>query len=354
MKTVAAVREAFASWFTEEGAYVLVDGQFGSTGKGLMASVIAESCADRIDVVTTNAGPNSGHTAYLPDNGERIMTQQIPVASVVLNRLRVESVATYLNAGAVIDWDILHNEIARFGFHRHNLLVHPAAAVIEQCDRNREAMGGPSRIASTGKGVGAAIARKILREGNVAVNLLDWGPAARNWADARIFVETAQGFSLGINSRFYPHVTSRECTVQQAISDARIPWNQVRKVIACYRTFPIRVGNTDLGTSGDWYPDQTETTFEAIGQETEYTSVTKRPRRIATWSRQQFMEGVYANQPHAIFLNFANYLKDGPPGIEWFIRNNVLMDYQRVLGRPPETVLLGFGPKNSDVQVWTP
>jgi hypothetical protein len=30
------------NWFEEPGAYVLVDGQFGSTGKGLLAAWIAE------------------------------------------------------------------------------------------------------------------------------------------------------------------------------------------------------------------------------------------------------------------------------------------------------------------------
>ena len=93
------------SWFAQPGAYVLVDGQFGSTGKGVMAALMAEIGKERITHVTTNAGPNSGHTAYWRnDEGgyDRVMTQQVPVASVFLRRMGYSPV-TLLNAGAVID-----------------------------------------------------------------------------------------------------------------------------------------------------------------------------------------------------------------------------------------------------------
>ena len=70
------------------------------------------------------------------------------------------------------------------------------------------------------------------------------------------------------------------------------------------RSYPIRVGNTDKGTSGGWYPDQQETTWEALGVEPELTTVTKRVRRVATWSWQQFTDAVRANEPDAIWLGF--------------------------------------------------
>lgn len=39
---------------------ILLDGQFGSTGKGLFAEYISKH--NRIDIAITNAGPNAGHT----------------------------------------------------------------------------------------------------------------------------------------------------------------------------------------------------------------------------------------------------------------------------------------------------
>lgn len=347
------------NWFYRLGAYVLVDGQFGSTGKGLLAGLLAEYGQNAITSVTTNAGPNSGHTAYSPVDGSKIVTQQIPVAAVVLNQLGKKASA-YLNAGAVIDWEILHREIELFGMVGR-VEIHPNAAVIQQIDRDREA-GGPmvqagsvAAIASTGKGVGSALARKIMREGNVigtgygAFEMANGDSIAWDWNNETVFVETAQGFSLGINSQFYPHTTSRECTVMQAIADARIPWNKVKKVAACYRTFPIRVGNTEVGYSGDWYPDQQETTWEAIGVEPELTTVTRRVRRVATWSRQQFRESIAANQPELVFLNFLNYLKREL----WagFIEQ-LLLDYRNAMGHDLPILLVGTGPKSTDVAVW--
>lgn len=356
-------RQPLQDWFTEPGAYVLVDGQFGSTGKGLMAGYIAMVALrdDRMAFshVATNAGPNSGHTAYfekslagLPD--EKIITQQLPIAGVFADKYGCP-VPMILNAGAVIDEDILNKEWLKYG---GKLYIHPCATLIDPAHSilDRETTRA---IASTGKGVGPAMAQKLMRLDKDCVASKKFMPVLPpgkdswdnlwDWNQDVVFVETAQGYSLGVNSaRFYPHTTSRECTVMQAIADARIPAQMVRKVIATYRTYPIRVGNTQ-GSSGDCYPDQEETTWEALGLAPEITTVTKRVRRVFTWSRTQFRESVAANRPDAIFLNFMNYLPHGERGP--FIEQ-VLDDYQGVMGYIPDETLLGFGPKGSDVQVY--
>jgi len=349
---MTAIRRA--GWFTRPGAFVLVDGQYGSTGKGLAASLFAQAGLGQITHVTTNAGPNSGHTAYI--RGEKVMTQQLPIAAVALADTGYAPI-TYLNAGAILDPFILADELARL---KSPLVpvVHPAAAVIDPDHRTKE-QDSPDirRIASTGKGVGAALASKILRENNVAakrravlpgniiVNALDW-----DWSHNRVFVETAQGFSLGLNeARFHPFTTSRECTVMQALADARIPILRVRGVCATYRTFPIRVGNTAEGQSGSHYPDQVETSWEALGLAPELTSVTQRVRRVFTWSRQQFRESVAANEPDTLFLNFMNYLR--PQDVRPFVEQTI-RDYRQVMHLDPALVLLGYGPKPEDVQTW--
>ena len=285
-----SVREALSGWFNEPGAYVLVDGQFGSTGKGLMAGVLAEVGAGKITHVTTNAGPNSGHVSYFGD--EEIKLQQLPTAGVMLNKLG-HPATVYLNAGAVIDATILGAERSKYCRGEYPVLVHPLSAQIGHSDM-LEDQKNVERMSSTGKGVGPAIINKLRREGRPlppnAYSLIDvdnfW-----DWSNDVVLVETSQGFSLGLNSaKFYPHVTSRECTVMQAIADARIPAQMVKKVICCFRTYPIRVGSVGDSTSGGCYPDQEETTWEKIGVEPELTTVTKRVRRVFTWSRQQFKD----------------------------------------------------------------
>lgn len=356
-------------WFNEPGAYVLVDGQFGSTGKGLLAGYIAERSGGRITHVTTNAGPNSGHTAYYLHAGfddqvdyEKIVTQQVPVASVFLAKMGQEA-TTLINAGAIIDSEILAREVKQWLDH-HHVLVHPCAALINDIARSTDAANVAS-VSGTGKGVGPAMQNKIGRTSNAVARstyypmyptlrppTLDWD-RFWDWSEDVVFVETAQGFSLGINSaKFYPFVTSRECTVMQALADARIPASRLRKVVMCLRTYPIRVGSVEGTTSGDCYPDQREMTWEEVGQPAELTTVTKRQRRIFSWSSRQFKEAVAANEPNVLFLNFCNYL-DSLKLIA--LIQEMRTDYFNVLGRMPEQILLGFGDKSEniiDVDEW--
>jgi adenylosuccinate synthase len=350
-------------WFDEPGAYVLVDGQYGSTGKGLLAGWLAEGAGGRITHVTTNAGPNSGHTAYFQYQAntgdytgepERVMTQQIPVASVFLHKMGYRPI-TLLNGGAVIDSAILLDEFTKYDFDTGEIFVHPNAVVIEEEDRRIDKIT-TRQIAGTGKGIGPAQARKVLRHGgNMAMETYRpiLPPDHHSWDDFWdwkfdvVFVETAQGYSLGINSsRFYPNVTSRECTVMQAIADARIPAQMVKKVVACYRTFPIRVGNTE-GSSGDCYEDQYEMHWEDIGQPPELTTVTKRVRRLFSWSRIQFRESVAVNRPDVIFINFMNYLK---PDQQAVLLQLIEEDYLREMDYLP-TIICGNGPLSSDIGV---
>lgn len=348
---LSRIRETFlgSRWFTEKGAYVLVDGQYGSTGKGALAALISATVGDRLTVVTTNAGPNSGHTGYYRQDESSeplpIITRQIPVAGVMCDH----PVLVYLNGGAIIDPKVLKEETDKFG--PLDLWVHPNAAIIDP--EYMDDVPSLRSIASTGKGVGQALARKVLREPNVAkfrrellndicnIKEYEW-----DWCRDVVFVETAQGFSLGINSSFYPFTTSRECTVQQAITDARIPHNKVRKVIMSLRTYPIRVGDTADGTSGGCYSDQEEVSWSQLGVDPELTTVTKRVRRIFTWSRQQFCDALRINQPNALFLNFCQYVQDDAWSDFVAMVHN---DYHKIMGGPPDFILYGWGPRPEDV-----
>lgn len=354
------------NWFDDPGVYALVDGQYGSTGKGAAAALIGMLFGKSIDVVTTNAGPNSGHTGYYPNRWRRdeteqmnvidwakVVTQQIPVAAVVTRALYpMHRQTAYLNGGAIIDPQILSREAIEFGFDPRRLVVHPNAAIIEGADD----ADSTASIASTNKGVGRALARKVMREQNVAQ--FRWEKLERqaqlealafNFGSDVVFVETAQGFSLGINQPFYPYATSRECTVQQALADAGIPARRLSKVLMTLRTFPIRVGNTDRGTSGGWYPDQQETTWEELGVEPEITTVTKRVRRVATWSWQQFRDAVRANEPDALWVGFMDYIKSEDQ------RKSFIMtmegEYYGVMGRAPDFILGSYGPRPDQVKV---
>lgn len=336
-------------WFADYGAYALVDGQFGSTGKGLAEQCLALLHGHRVTHVTTNAGPNSGHTTYDHDTGGKIVTKQIPSFSTTLARLNRQP-PLLINAGAMVDPKILLAEMQ--AFPGINVRLHPHAAAILP-DHKEAPIPSIQQVASTNKGTGPALAAKVLREKFAVVeNRHEFrhvfqGLPAWDWNRHCVFVSTAQGFSLGLNSGFYPFTTCRECTVQQALADASIPARRLRKVIATYRTYPIRVGNTPNGSSGPGYPDQPEISWDTLGVEPEVTTVTGRIRRVFVWSDAQFVQSLHANEPDAIFLNFINYLKTVHAAQSFVCRIWDL--YARVLGRQPDFIMLGFGPRHTDV-----
>jgi adenylosuccinate synthase len=304
--------------FKHNGVHCVVDGQFGSTGKGALSAYLAEIAIkgghdSKFSGTIYSGGPNSGHTFYYHD--EKIVLKQLPVFSAYMNRAGIH-IPAYLSAGAIIDRDILRKEAE--AFPGLQIFVHPNAAIVTDEDKKNEENGPIAEVAGTRSGTGEALVRKIRRMPSViASNSL--GLIAHNVSilNHRIkpernsyFMEVSQGFSLGINSHFYPKVTSRECTVMQGLADARISPRQLARVYMAVRTFPIRVGDVDGHSSGGWYHDQHETNWENLGVTPEITTVTKRIRRVASFSMTQFIEACWANDPDCVFVSHMDYLDE--------------------------------------------
>ena len=114
------------------------------------------------------------------------------------------------------------------------------------------------------------------------------------------------------------------------------------EVIGCARTFPIRVA----GNSGGAYRDQLEISWADLGQEPELTTVTKKVRRVFTFSDQQIREAIWECQPTRIFLNFINYLKNGKEIDDLVGRIDHIAKEEECAGR---VTWAGCGPKFSDV-----
>ena len=127
-------------------------------------------------------------------------------------------------------------------------------------------------------------------------------------------MEVPQGFELSLNSGLsYPYCTSREITVEQSMSDAQVHPSLLGEVYVVIRTFPIRVGNIVengkvVGYSGPFASDTEEITWESIGVPDEYTTNTKRKRRVSTFSISSYRNMIDRLRPDKLFLNFTNYL----------------------------------------------
>lgn len=313
-------------WLCQGGqATTLLGGQWGSEAKGCAAAWLAvylQTIERNFSLVTTNAGAQAGHSST--HNGVKRIVYHLPTYPLIQAAMGLPPATIYLNAGSIIDPDIMQREINTHRIDEDNFFIHPNAAVITDEDKEAEMHGlsPQTKIASTRKGVGQALANKVLRASQVArhhptlksyVRRIDLN--ARLGMGHSVLVEIPQGFGLSLNhSRFYPHVTSRDCTPMNALADAGIHHTFGGKVIMVLRTFPIRVGNIhhdghEIGFSGHHYPDQMETSWETLGVEAEITTVTKRIRRVFTWSMQQVSDAIGVCRPDLIFLTFCNYLK---------------------------------------------
>ena len=314
---------------------ILIDGQFGSTGKGLMASYIGVKEGCDIDIAVSTAGPNAGHTFYTKT--KKNVVKQLPIVGVLNTNTTI-----YIPPGAVLNPDILLKEVEMYNIDSDRLYIHPHTTIIDKIDLDAERDGEVVAISSTQNGVGAALSRKIMRGAKVAKDIksLDVFVKPFNLLDElsvgkTALVEAPQGYSLSLNSGFYPYCTSREITVQGVLNDCVVHPYYLGKVTMCIRTHPIRVGNLPEGYSGPFFDDSVETTWGDLGLEVEYTTNTKRIRRVATFSYKQYKLALKEIRPDNIFLNFCNYITD-----------RQLLDLLQLL---PEVTHLGFGPSYLDV-----
>lgn len=339
-------------------ASVIFDGQFGSTGKGLAGAWVGEH--NHIDWATTNASANAGHTSII--DGKPVVLFHIPSTYLTARENGICNI--YINAGAIIDLDVLIREIEELGIRHAEICVNPNAAVITQADKDEEAdrTSSQAKIASTQKGVGAALARKVRRHGpnlgqfiernhrKVPFQLRTVSLNQKMQEGASVVVEVPQGFSLSVNSSgFYPYTTSRDCTLQQGLADAGIAPRLFHKSMAVLRTYPIRVGNImdgdrQIGYSGHVYPDQRETSWEAIGVPEERTTVTKRVRRVFSFSAKQYEHMVRHSMPDVVFLNFANYCT--PARVDAI--SDTMHQVEKALGIQP-LHYFGYGPASADI-----
>jgi len=308
---------------------IVMDGQWGSTGKGKLAGYLA--LRNDIAAVSCDFMPNAGHTFLSKEHG-KVVTSALPTALVNRDAMLL------LNAGAAIDLDKLQSEMDRFADYRvaERLMIHPHAVVITQEDKDEEArvLG---RISSTLKGCGGATSRKIMRVATVAKDVPELarfiGDTSMTMqtllrAGATVLIEGAQGFDLSLNhGNAYPYVTSRDVTTMSILNNAGVPPHYLGEVYGCIRTRPIRVGNTYneagemTGWSGPFYDDHEELTWDMVREMSgspvdvaERTTVTQKIRRVFGFSHKQIERFVSFCAPTKIFVNFINHIDSGDFG----------------------------------------
>jgi len=321
---------------------MIIDGSFGSTGKGLIASRIALD--NDLDMAISTLSPNAGHTFYV--NGVKKITKLFPVTGIMNDKSLI-----FFAASSVIDVDLFFNEMERFNIDSKRVLIHPRAAIISDTNTDDEKkVGGVERIASTQSGTGSARASKIMRTNILAerVDAFKKMISIPNFhyilgkAGMKIIVETGQGIDLGLNHGFsYPFVTSRDVLPSNILGDLGVHPMFMGNSMLTFRTYPIRVGNIlrdgiKIGDSGPFWDDQEELTWDELNVQPELTTVTGRVRRVATFSIKQYINSINLVRPTHIFMNFVNYLRSD--------------HFEMMSNLKPQPDFIGMGPLPEDVK----
>lgn len=295
---------------------VIVGGQFGSEGKGKTAHYWAQTRSASVAVRV--GGSNSGHTAVNRD-GKPTVLRQLPTAALL-----APAPLCVLPAGSYIDLDVLISELDRTGLAAENLLIDPKAVIITPAERDAERDAGlKGRVGSTLSGTGAAVMRRISRDGTVRLARDEeklsrfLGPAAsrvreRLSSGERVVIEGTQGFGLSLlHAEDYPYATSRDTTAAAFVAEAGLSPLDVDEVVLVLRAFPIRVADN----SG---PLPNETTWEAVTAESggiaplqEFTSVTGRLRRVARFDAAVVRCAIEVNAPTHVVMNHLDYIDSG-------------------------------------------
>ena len=294
---------------------VVVGGQYGSEGKGQIAAFLAKE----YDLLVRVGGPNAGHKVF--EVPEPYTHHQLPSGTRSAAHTQL-----LIGPGAILNVGKLLKEISDCKVGVDRLMIDEAAMVItdDDLEAERELV---KEIGSTGQGVGAATARRIMAR-SAGTKLARDVPVLKPYMcsgvellaeklanGGRVCLEGTQGTALSLYHGNYPHVTSRDTTVAGCLAEAGIPPGQVRRVIMVCRTYPIRVENPQNGSSGPMSQEiSLQTVSERSGidildlEETERTSTTGRRRRISEFDWHLLRRSSILNLPTDIALTFADYL----------------------------------------------
>jgi adenylosuccinate synthase len=302
-------------------ADVLVDLQFGSTGKGSVATYLVGK--HKYDSSVRVQSIQAGHTIY--HKGKAYKMRTIPCAWVD------PDVELIIGAGCFIERELLLEEIEMVSEAtgrdvRDRLFVDSRVFFVEEGDVQEERDRALERgMGSTAHGAGASLVRKMWRDPLKGGRVSD-----SPWAEDEgitvcdtierlqgqdVLVEGCQGALLSIHtSPYWPYVTTRESTAAGIMAEAGIAPRDVRSVLGVYRTLPIRVGGNSGPTGAP------EISWEEVNRragyvvEPERTTVTKRVRRVFEFSDEDFARACWVNKPDWLFMNFANYIAPGVYG----------------------------------------
>jgi len=335
---------------------VVVGGQYGSEGKGQIVSYLARE----YDLLVRVGGPNAGHTVF--EVPKSYAHNQLPSGT------KKSEARLLIGPGAVLRVDKLLREIAECEVDAQRLRIDRNAMIINEDDINAEAEL-VKNIGSTGQGVGAATARRIMQRKKgtlLAKHIPELKPFLGDALDVledafsrneKVLLEGTQGTGLSLYHGIYPYVTSRDTTALGCLAETGIPPNRVRKVIMVCRTYPIRVESPEKETSGPLRDISWEEIARRSGlsaeklRKAEKTTTTGRRRRIGEFEWVLLHRAALLNGATDIALTFTDYISKENVKAKRFEQLtqetiNFIQEVERVAGAPVSLIATGFSSRS--------
>jgi adenylosuccinate synthase len=244
---------------------------------------------------------------------------------------------------------------------RQRIIVDPRAVIVTEEDREAERRALKD-IASTCSGTGAASVRRMSRRSDVSLaNTSDAilqrcrvetvAPLLHNMLDngGDVIVEGTQGFALSLlHGPDYPFVTSRDTTAAGFAMEVGVSPRLINEIVMVVRTFPIRVGGPSGPFADEISWDEIATISGAPKVFPEYTSVTKRLRRVARFDIEAVKLACQYNRPTSIAVMGLDRIEFSNTGVNAVHdltakAKAFLENLERATGIPVEFVGTGFG-----------
>jgi len=252
-------------------------------------------------------------------DGNTVVLRQLPAASID------RSIQVVLPPGSYIDLQILRYELNLLGLGPDSVAISPMARIITEEHKGWEQVSGLGpAIGSTQSGTGASVIATVARgarsfpdsvqaeeEPTLQPFLKDTTSFMRRLLKAgrRVVIEGTQGFGLSLlQGGYWPKATSRDTSAAGFLAEAGLSPRDVDDVTMVIRCHPIRV-------AGDSGPLTGETTWERIAMDAgspidlrEFTTVTKKVRRVGNFDPDLVRRAILVNQPKRIVLNHLDYV----------------------------------------------
>lgn len=275
--------------------HAVVGGQYGSEAKGHIAAALHHRFPS-IKYAVRVGGPNAGHSA-VDAQGRKWALRQIPVAAVIDPNCEL-----VIAAGSEIEPEVLRYEIELLeaaGFEVQSRLHIDHSVTLIDPEHQRAELHLPGTTGSTGKGIGAARAARLMRSARLADEEYDttdtrWLLQEEHQRGLDILIEGTQGYALGLHAGWYPNCTSGDCRAIDIVAQTGIMPHRTVDAWVVFRTYPIRIA----GPSGHM---QAELDWDTLAARSggyiaaERTTVTQKIRRVGEWDEALAEEAVHAN-----------------------------------------------------------